>query len=318
MGDTLAVTPTLSLDQAVAHASAVIKNGAPRLEHSELLVVDPGWYGDPSIGAHLAYYLILEDVAAAVRQGFFVDAHSGALLDQWDLLHTALNRRIIDDQTGLIVRTEGGPPTGDEDADAAYDYAGDMYRLLMNAFGRDGLDATGGLFAATVNVQSTSCPNAFASGASTSFCTGTATDDVVAHEFGHVLTNFTAQLIYQNQPGQLNESYSDVWGEIVDLLNGNASFAGVPGGTPWPVHPTGPGTDAPNSARTGCATGALMQVNAPVSIEGNYAAQTLRAHRSRLSRNMLIRGKSEERPGFRRYRRRRGQQRRRLAPHGWR
>ena len=42
-------------------------------------------------------------------------------------------------------------------------------------------------------------------------------DDVVAHEWGHAYTEYTSGLIYQWQSGALNESYSDIWGETVDL-----------------------------------------------------------------------------------------------------
>ena len=42
----------------------------------------------------------------------------------------------------------------------------------------------------------------------------------MAHEWGHAYTEYTSGLIYQYQSGALNESYSDVWGETLDLVNG--------------------------------------------------------------------------------------------------
>ena len=48
-------------------------------------------------------------------------------------------------------------------------------------------------------------------------------DDTVAHEWGHAYTDTTHNLIYQWQSGALNESYSDIWGEVVDLLNGRGT-----------------------------------------------------------------------------------------------
>ena len=42
---------------------------------------------------------------------------------------------------------------------------------------------------------------------------------MVAHEWGHAYTEYTDGLIYQWQSGALNESYSDVWGETLDLIN---------------------------------------------------------------------------------------------------
>jgi hypothetical protein len=82
---------------------------------------------------------------------------------------------------------------------------------------------------------------------------------VVAHEWGHAYTQYTHDLIYQWQSGALNESYSDIWGETVDMLNGV-------------------GTDSPAPVRTvnACTThtGPVPQltVNSPASIAGSYAA----------------------------------------------
>jgi len=271
----LRVVPDLPQDSAIAKARARLAAPGADLELAELLIVDPGWYGDPPAGAHLAYHLILVDLRAGLREAFFVDAHGGKILDQWNLLERARFREVyVDDEPApVLAREEGDPPTGDADTDAAYDYAGDTYDYLFRAFGRDGIDGSGGDMSATVHLDSTSCPNAFGGTGGTFYCTGVVTDDIVAHEFGHGLTAHTASLIYQNQPGQLNESFSDVIGEVVDLLNGDAAFAGPPGGTPWPVHDSGPGTDTPNSLRTGCVANSLLTVNSPAEIAGDYAAQ---------------------------------------------
>lgn len=271
--DALPTVPTITKEQAVALGKEAVAAPNAVVEHSDLVMVDPGWYGDPPAGVHLAYHIVITDLAAGVREAFFIDAHTGKVLDQWSLRHTARERVIVDDTTGMLVRAEGGPPTGDFDADAAYDYAGDTYDYLFRAFGRDSINNAGATLFATVHLQSPDCPNAFGGTGGTFYCDGIVTDDIVAHEFGHGLTAFTADLIYQNQPGQLNESFSDVIGEAVDLLNGDAAFAGPPGGTPWPAHGTGPGTDTPNNLRTACVASAFMTVNAPAGIAGDYAAQ---------------------------------------------
>ena len=46
-----------------------------------------------------------------------------------------------------------------------------------------------------------------------------AADDIAGHEWGHAYTEFTSDLIYAYESGALNEAYSDVWGETIDLLN---------------------------------------------------------------------------------------------------
>lgn len=270
---TLEVRSTLSPEEGAARAQVTLPAVNPIIEKNELTVVDPGWYGDPPAGARLAHHVILSDQAAGVREAFFVDAHTGKIMDRWNLLETALNRRVINAPTGATLRSEGGPPTGDFDADGAYDWSGDFYGYLFRAFGRDSIDNNGTNLVTRVHYQNSSCPNAFGGTSGTTFCDGTVTDDVVAHEFAHGLTGFTANLIYQNQSGQLNESFSDVFGETVDLLNGNAAFAGPPGGTAWPATDSGAGGDTPNGARTTCVAGAYATVNSPANIAGNYAGQ---------------------------------------------
>ena len=45
--------------------------------------------------------------------------------------------------------------------------------------------------------------------------------DIVAHEFTHGLTYKTANLLYQNESGALNESFSDIFGVVVERVMGD-------------------------------------------------------------------------------------------------
>ncbi|OQP44820.1 hypothetical protein A4H97_10690 [Niastella yeongjuensis] len=40
--------------------------------------------------------------------------------------------------------------------------------------------------------------------------------DVVAHEFGHGINQYTANLKYEKEPGALNEGFSDIWGAVIE------------------------------------------------------------------------------------------------------
>ena len=254
------ITPRVSSEAAVAVAMGAITGDDPSVEQSELVIVDPGWYGDPPAGVHLAHHIILVDALASVDEAFFVDAHTGKILDQWSLNHESRYRRIYNGMggeglPGNLVRAEGDPPvTSPFDTNYAYDYAGDVYDFFHRAFGRDSVDDHGLYLVITVNSKAIQCPNAFWSSSllQMAFCSGTVTDDITAHEIGHGITQFTSGLIYQNQPGQLNESYSDIWGELVDLFNGDTAFPGPPGGTPWPKDNdyVNSGLDTPNALRT--------------------------------------------------------------------
>ena len=48
--------------------------------------------------------------------------------------------------------------------------------------------------------------------------------DVAAHEIGHAVTTYTANLAYQRESGGLNEGFSDIWGAAVEhFAKGNGS-----------------------------------------------------------------------------------------------
>ncbi len=252
--------PTITPAQAIASAAGQLEWTAFEVARADLVVVDPGWYGDTPTGAQLAYHLELEAPDGRAREAFFVDAHFGEVIDQWSDLPTILEREIFDgadgaELPGMRGRFEGEPPSdGHVDVDRAYDYAGDYYDYLLRAFDRDSVDGLGLPLRLTVNSTYGGCPNArWDDGRNHAiFCDGLVHDDIVAHELTHGLIHYTGDMIYQNQPGQLNESYADVFGELVDMFNGDTAFLLDGGGESWPAHPTGPGFDEPNLARTGC------------------------------------------------------------------
>ena len=94
------------------------------------------------------------------------------------------------------------------------------YWFFKDTFNRDSYDGAGHSMTTVNNDGRINCPNANWNGVTTNYCNGVTSDDVVAHEWGHAYTEYTSGLIYQWQSGALNESYSDVWGETVDLING--------------------------------------------------------------------------------------------------
>lgn len=274
----LNTAPTLDRSAAGRAAVSAMNDGPASPEVIELVVVDPAWYGDRPQGAHLAYFVRAADAAAGRFEGFFIDAHSGAVLDRWNLVDAARNREVHDaggtgTLPGLLVRTELLEPTGNAEVDRAFDFAGDTYDFYFRAFGRDSLNDNGLKLVLTVNSTAPTCPNAFWNGTQAVFCSGLAIDDVVGHELTHGVIDYTAGLIYQNQPGQLNESYADVVGELVDLFNGDVAFPGPPDGPPWPVHSSGSGLDLPNDLRTdACIGGFSVDVHEPANLAGTYIA----------------------------------------------
>ncbi|MCB1045664.1 MAG: M4 family metallopeptidase [Calditrichaeota bacterium] len=251
----------IDVQQVADRLMDVTRDWNPRIGKAELVWVNLAWLGLPDSGLRLAWHIEGADFERAVEQAILVDALSGELMNSWSLIHTVQDRRIYNGNggsalPGTLARSEGQAATGNFDIDAAYDYYGDTYGYFWRGHGRDSIDGLGLPMVATTHSTSPPCPNAYWSDGLQQmvFCNGTVTDDVVAHELTHGVTSNTAGLIYQNQSGQLNESFSDVFGELVDLYNGDASVAGAPGGVAWPAHGTGPGLDTPNNARSSCST----------------------------------------------------------------
>jgi hypothetical protein len=155
----------------------------------------------------------------------FVAASSGKVVNRYSMIHDALDREFYEadeDRNLTLVWEEGDPFPGslNEDQQSMIQSTGEAYWLFKNAFGRDSYDGAGHVMRTVNNDPAIACPNANWNGATTNYCDGVSSDDVVAHEWGHAYTEYTHGLIYQWQSGALNESYSDIWGETVDLVNG--------------------------------------------------------------------------------------------------
>jgi bacillolysin len=123
-------------------------------------------------------------------------------------------------------RVEGGPASSVADVNSAYNYFGIASNYYRNTFGRDSYDGHGGQIRATVRVCHSNpfvaCPfnnAAYQGGGQFIFGQGWATDDVVAHEYTHAVTEHASDLFYWQQSGAINEALSDIFGEFIDLSN---------------------------------------------------------------------------------------------------
>ncbi len=203
---------------------------------------------------------------ANVREFVYIDAHTGKFVDQITGIVDAMFRRAYNGNflpeaqvptfyPGSPFWVEGQPfPTGNTEADNMILASKDTYDFYSFSFGRDSFDGLGGIMDSIFN-RGYGCPNASWNGTFISFCNGLTTDDVTGHEWSHAYTQYTHGLIYAWQPGALNESYSDIFGETIDRINGRM-------------------TDTPNTQRTDGACSAFTQlpptvtINSPAAIAG--------------------------------------------------
>jgi Zn-dependent metalloprotease len=139
-------------------------------------------------------------------------------------------RRIYDqahssDQTlGTLVRSEGDPPSTDPSVNQAYANFGYTYALYWDVFHRDSIDGQGmpleGLVHFGTDYDNAFWDNAghmfFGDGDGKTLTDTTKGTDVIGHELTHGVTQHEANLTYSGQSGALNESCSDVFGEMVE------------------------------------------------------------------------------------------------------
>lgn len=234
--DNLNTTPKISGMQAKITADQLLKKlgienanlSKPRLEILNKSMLRPG-----DDASHLAWFIEAKKID--VRQFIWIDAERGSVLMNFSQLPDALNRKIYTAAStaalpGTLVRSEGQAATADTDVNAAYNFAGDTYNYFFTKHGRDSYNGLGAPLISTVHYcpDIFSCPyqNAFWNGDQMVYGDGfAAADDVDAHELTHAVTEYSANLFYYAQSGALNESFSDIFGETVDLGNAAGSDA---------------------------------------------------------------------------------------------
>ncbi|WP_408899241.1 M4 family metallopeptidase [Nocardioides sp. R1-1] len=233
----VATTPHLDQSAAVAKATQLVEAGpaggreAPEVQgkltvaKAELSIYRMGAIqGVP--GRNLLAWVLEVTDGKQVRETVVLDAVTGKPVNRYSMIAHGLERELIekfDDEnaTPQTVWVEGAPFPGglDEDQRNEVQGTGEAYWFFMNSFGRDSFDGAGAKMITVNNDPSIACPNANWNGVSTNYCSGVSSDDTVAHEWGHAYTEYTSGLLYQWQSGAMNEAYSDIWGETVDMLN---------------------------------------------------------------------------------------------------
>lgn len=217
--------PKLAEGEAASVAIKAIKQkGIKTLEakKTKLYVFQKGLAQGQRGRIHLVYEVEVSN-NFDVREFVYVDAHNGKIVEQFTGIAHALNRYVFQGvENPELIWKEGDVYPGALNQWQKNEVAtsGHVYNFFKNAFGRDSYDDAGGDMV-TINLPDTLsfCPNAFWSGLYTYYCEGAAADDVIGHEWGHAYTQYTSNLIYAYQSGALNESFSDIWGETVDLIN---------------------------------------------------------------------------------------------------
>ncbi len=231
----VSISPTVTLERAQAQALDLMRStyggtGFDVLD-GQLFVFSPPVVGDSGDPCLVWGIVAASQTNRLAKEVILVDAHTLDIRLHHAVVPQARERQIYDagntySVPGLLVRSEGDPPSSLPDANQAYDYLGDTYDFYMDRHGRDSIDGMGMVLSATVRFCDPyyECPlmNAFYddSGGRMYFGDGMVADDVTAHELTHGVTAKSSNLAYYYESGAINESFSDIWGEFVDLTNG--------------------------------------------------------------------------------------------------
>jgi bacillolysin len=207
----------------------------------QLWIYNPLLLGGPGVQiSRLVWRTELKpsDQVLPIRELVLVDAQAGFIALHFNQVETGKYRKIYDNENNRAlglpgngpVRVEGGPASGVDDVNKAYDYSGDVYDFYWNQHGRDSIDGAGMELIQTVRYcpSSTSVPcpypNAFWNGTQMVYGQGfAAADDVVGHEMTHGVTDHESHLFYYYQSGAISEAFSDIWGEFIDQGNGKGN-----------------------------------------------------------------------------------------------
>ena len=191
-------------------------------------------YVDPRGEARLAWAVTTMTENPLGQWKSFVYARRPYVIHAFDSLANA-KRRVTHD-AGNSTRLPGrklideGERSRDEVAQAAHDNAGIVYDYFFKNFKRDSIDGQGLPIVSTVHYgrSAEDAENAAWVGELKQMIYGDGGRifrplpfglDVVAHELTHGVTDYSAQLVYEGQSGALNESYSDIFGSLIDDKN---------------------------------------------------------------------------------------------------
>jgi Zn-dependent metalloprotease len=179
--------------------------------------------GDPALAETAGRTLRLTQSLVAFRAQLSTGAPSPAAPKRQGLRRQVFNCQGTNDLPGEPVRSETDTTSNrDKAVNEAFDNAGTTWDFYNKIFGRESVDNHGKTLVSSVHYGE-NYDNAFWNGQQMVYGDGdgvifqrfTTALDVIAHELTHGVTQFTAQLAYQDQSGALNESMSDVFGSMV-------------------------------------------------------------------------------------------------------
>lgn len=224
--DQLAI-PQLTAAQAVERSRQWTAKHYPHVPSVELLITPPQleWFKEGLVqgregAVKLVYYLEVSD-RKHLREYLLIDAAEGLVIEYFPGVCDLAERRLFSGTTANPIWEDGDAFPADLTnwQQEQLHTSEEVYYLFKNTFQRISYDNLDGDLLLIDEATFLDCPNASWNGYTTNYCSAISSDDVVGHEWAHAYTEYTSDLLYAWQAGAINEAYSDIWGETIDLLN---------------------------------------------------------------------------------------------------
>ncbi|WP_394835242.1 M4 family metallopeptidase [Pendulispora rubella] len=184
--------------------------------------------GDSLLLVHKVTVTGTQDDGTPIADLVLVNAADGSIVDVVPSIHTARNREVhnLNGGTSLpgpVARTETGAASSDAVVNNNFARLGSTYDTYKALFNRDSINGSGSKLISSVHYSSR-YNNAFWNGTQMVYGDGDGNTfsnlanslDVTAHELTHGVTSNTSNLTYSGQSGGLNESLSDIFGQVVE------------------------------------------------------------------------------------------------------
>lgn len=265
-----------------AARAALAYGGPPSEQPKAKLVILPNVDGSDGAALTYQVELYVEDpTKRPERHQYFIDAHTGAVVWHYDSIPDATGYSLYSGVVDIPTRYSNGAfrmyadgfgacTTRNYSGGSVYQDSDNVWGNGLESFhqtaavdahfnlkstwsyfrdvlGRYGLDGSNRAIHAYVH-YGTNVANAFYDNDTMKFGDGDAgstpwvSTDIVAHEFTHGVTQYAAGLVYSNESGAANESFSDIFGTATEFYVGiNPDYVlaedAVPGGIRYMADP---------------------------------------------------------------------------------
>ena len=226
----MTIEPILTRGEAIQAARAhwqdqQNKNFSSSTCNVRRIIWQHGLSADP-VPNQLPYLAYEVTTTNAIQEEYVIilDALTGSILTSLDSIRHAIYKvwqyAYEPNKPAYYLSDRNQYPTNNAQANKLIRASADVFGVMKKIFGVNSYNKLGASMISVFDAVPSppgQCPNAWWNGFFISACPGMAGYDVVVHEWAHAYTQFSSNLRYLGESGALNEAYSDIAAESLQL-----------------------------------------------------------------------------------------------------